>query len=271
MRVLRRKGDGIAAEERDIRLKTLFLFDVDGTLTESKAAMTESMAEVLRKLLGVCGVAILSAAGHDQLRKQCADHITENDTRRFGHPFVLAPTSGNDIHGYTEGCAWESLYDGPAFGDADVAHIEEAIRKATEEIGYAHPEKTYGEVVENRGKQITFSALGQEAPLEEKIAWNGRNDAVRAELREVLQRMLPEYIVRVGGTTSIDISRGDKGDGVERISRVLDTPVESMLFFGDQLHENGNDHAVFRTGIDAVEVMNHTETERILTTFLNNG
>jgi len=46
-----------------------------------------------------------------------------------------------------------------------------ALTKAVAEAGFK-PEKVWGEVIEDRGSQITFSALGQQAPLEEKTKWD---------------------------------------------------------------------------------------------------
>jgi phosphomannomutase len=34
------------------------------------------------------------------------------------------------------------------------------------------PEMVWGELIEDRGSQITFSAIGQQAPLEEKKRWD---------------------------------------------------------------------------------------------------
>ena len=261
MQILRQEGNSIITTEKEVTDGTLWLFDVDGTVTWSKSPVTPVMAGLLRDLLKTRGVVLLGGGTYGQLREQCADHITDGGSLRFSHPFVLAPLSGNSIHTYAAG-VWETRYEGPVFGDAEVARITGAIHAALNAVGYTPPETTYGEVIENRGGQVTFSALGQEAPPEEKEKWSAASGGVRLALREELQRRLPDLVVRAGGSTSVDVSRGDKGSGVERIAAVLDIPVGSMLFFGDQLHTHGNDYPVFRTGIDAVSVADPDDTAR---------
>jgi hypothetical protein len=48
--------------------------------------------------------------------------------------------------------------------------------------------KVWGEVIEDRGSQITFSALGQQAPLEEKKKWDA-DFSKRKKMKERLDRL----------------------------------------------------------------------------------
>ena len=61
---------------------------------------------------------------------------------------------------------WKKLYSEDFTAD-EKEKIVSSLKKAVAEAGFK-VEKVWGEVIEDRGSQITFSALGQQAPLEEK-------------------------------------------------------------------------------------------------------
>lgn len=73
--------------------------------------------------------------------------------------------------------------------------IFSAFQQVFQETGYVQPKKVYGEVLEDRESQITFSALGQLAPRELKEKFDPTT-----EKRKKLQEKLPEFSVRIGGS-----------------------------------------------------------------------
>ena len=82
-----------------------------------------------------------------------------------------------------------------------------------------------------------------------------------------LQPILPDVSVRIGGATSIDITRAgvDKAYGMERLSELSGISKAEILFFGDALYPGGNDAPVRDTaGIDSVQVYNIEQTKRAL-------
>ena len=74
--------------------------------------------------------------------------------------------------------------------------------------------------MEDRGSQITFSALGQQAPLKNKEKWDS-DFAKRKNIKAILDTYIPEFSVRMGGTTSIDITKPgiDKAYGIRKTER----------------------------------------------------
>jgi len=60
-------------------------------------------------------------------------------------------------------------------------------------------ENPWGETTEDRGSQITFSALGQRDPLKEKVKWD-RNFIKRKLIKAALEISIPEFSIRMGGT-----------------------------------------------------------------------
>jgi HAD superfamily hydrolase (TIGR01484 family) len=120
---------------------------------------------------------------------------------------------------------------------------------------------TYGEVAEDRGSQVTFSMCGQDAPLRIKQ----RYDPDGFRRRKIIGWMvatLPDYEIRMGGTTSIDVTKKglDKEYGVNRLLEYLNLKPEDAIFFGDALYEGGNDEPVKRTGVECIEVSGPEDT-----------
>jgi phosphomannomutase len=143
-------------------------------------------------------------------------------------------------------------------------NIISSLRIASELLGFV-PVKTWGEVIEDRGSQITFSALGQDAPLQEKKVWDP-DFSKRKQMQVILSKSLPDFSVRLGGTTSIDVTRIgiDKAYGISKLTEILGIGKEKMLFVGDAIFPGGNDYAVKEAGVDSIEVRDSTESKRVI-------
>jgi len=127
-------------------------------------------------------------------------------------------------------------------------------------------EKPYGDIIEDRGSQVTYSALGQQAPAEEKYKWAEENAEAKQELRAMVAGQLPDLEVRLGGTTSVDITRIgiDKAYGMQKLIDTLNISKDDILFVGDKLQEGGNDYPVKAMGIDSIEVDRWEDTAFVL-------
>ncbi|KAL4780051.1 HAD-like domain-containing protein [Aspergillus varians] len=119
------------------------------------------------------------------------------------------------------------------------------------------PEKAWGERIEDRGSQITFSALGQQAPLTEKEKWDP-DFAKRRVIQADLRQWLPDMSVNMGGATSVDFTKKgvDKAYGLRRLSEHSRTALEEMVFVGDAIFPGGNDYPAFELGLKTVKVKN---------------
>jgi phosphomannomutase len=134
-------------------MKTLMVFDLDGTLAKSKSPVELDMAELLEKLMAVMKVAVISGGAWPQFETQLLSNLPQDDRLR---QLSLLPTSGTKFLRYDG--QWTQLY-AENFTPADKAKIIDALNKALDESGL-RPEKHWGEVIEDRDSQITMSALG---------------------------------------------------------------------------------------------------------------
>ena len=110
-------------------------------------------------------------------------------------------------------------------------------------------EKVWGEVIEDRGSQITFSALGQQAPLDEKKKWDP-DFAKRKKIKAILDKLIPEFSVRLGGATSIDVTKPgiDKAYGIRKLRDILCIAIRDMIYIGDAVFPGGNDYPAKEAG-----------------------
>lgn len=237
----------------------LVAFDLDDTLAPSKSRLPERMAGLLCRLLDHAHVCVISGGHFGQFDKQVLSALRDAGAtdEEFGR-LHLMPTCGTRYLRYRDG-DWREVYahDLP---EVDKRRAVEAVSAAAKQLGLwvEHP---YGEIVEDRGSQITFSALGQQAPVEEKNAWDPDGEKKNA-LRRATAEQLPDLEVRAGGTTSIDITRHgiDKAYGVRQLSDVTGIPLDHMLFLGDKMNPDGNDYPVKAAGVPSHAVTGWQDT-----------
>lgn len=239
-------------------MKRLIVFDLDGTLAESKSSVDPEMVTILNSLLRVAKVAIISGGDWPQFEKQ----ILSKEFAPTGlNNLSLLPTCGTKFYAFKS--EWLPIYSEDLSG-TEKKNIISSLRIASELLGFV-PVKTWGEIIEDRGSQITYSALGQDAPLDEKKAWDP-DFSKRKQMQVILIKYLPNFSVRLGGTTSIDVTRIgiDKAYGISKLTEILGIEKEEMIFVGDAIFPGGNDYAVKEAGVDSIEVRDSTESKRVI-------
>ena len=243
-------------------MKKLIVFDLDGTLAKSKSAIDSEMAMLLKNLLDLFQVAIISGGDWPQFQKQVLSQLPEKSKLI---KLAILPTCGTKFYRYKEG--WDELYE-ENFTDEEKKRILDRLHKALESA-HLDIKKTWGDQIEDRGSQITFSALGQKAPLEEKKGWDVDFEK-RKKIVDRLKKNLKEFSIGMGGTTSIDIVKPgiDKAYGIQKLRDILNIKIPEMLFIGDALFEGGNDYPARRTGVDCIQVRDEEETKRIIETVI---
>ena len=244
----------------------LIMFDLDGTLASSKEAMDAEMATLILELIKVTDIAIISGGGYPQLETQFLSTLG-TPTPSFARLFLL-PTSGAAMYRYADN-GWREIYS-ETLTPNEKQGIIDALHAALTESAYEAPEHIYGETIEDRGSQISFSANGQEAPLVVKTAWDPSHEK-RERIASFLKTRLPEFSIRIGGTNTIDITKPgvDKAYGIRRIENELDIPERDMLFIGDAIFPGGNDYVVTTSDVPWKKVSGPEETKRIIRELLS--
>ena len=243
-------------------MKHLIVYDLDGTLAESKSPLDAEMAALLHDLLAVIKVAVISGGDWPQFEKQLVSHLPR-DERLIN--LSLLPTCGTKFYQYSG--EWRKLYEEDFTADQR-GKILDSFKKALASADFKI-EKTWGEVIEDRRSQITFSALGQQAPLEEKGKWDP-DYAKRKKIKALLETYIPEFSVHMGGATSIDITRPgiDKAYGIGKLRDILGVSLQDMIYIGDALFVGGNDYPAQQAGVVSIPIRDPRETKRVTETII---
>jgi len=239
-------------------MKKLIVFDLDGTLAESKAPLDAEMATLLSALLGIMKVAVISGGNWPQFEEQVLSDLPHDEHLKN---LSLLPTCGTKFYTYESG--WSQLYS-EDLTEGEKEKIISSLKQAIASSGFK-AEKVWGEVIEDRGSQITFSALGQQAPIEEKKEWDP-DFAKRKKMKALLDTLIPEFSVRLGGTTSVDVTKPgiDKAYGIRKLRDTLGIAIQEMIFIGDALFPGGNDYPAKEAGVVSIQVRDPDESKRVI-------
>lgn len=239
----------------------LVAFDLDDTLAPSKSAIDPRVGELLIALAERVEVAIISGGQLQQFTTQVVDRLPQmSDAVRDA--LHLLPTCGTQYYrlsadGITTVYARSLTEDQKSRA---LAAVEREARRL--DLWENEP---WGDILEDRGSQITFSALGQKAPVAVKTAWDPTGEK-KNTLRAAVAELLPDLEVRSGGSTSVDITeRGiDKSFGMNQLSEHTGIPLDDMLFVGDRLDPDGNDYPVLAMGVSCQAVEGWEDTAAFL-------
>lgn len=260
-------------------LPKLIAFDLDDTLAPSKSPAPARIIDLLAELLQHTQVAVISGGNFDQFDSQLLSRLTDemtgesvkissgDDAEQRLQSLHLLPTCGTRYYLRKRG-DWIAQYqEDLAPEDRALAFI--IVREEAERLRLWE-EKTWGPILEDRGSQVTFSALGQSAPVADKQAWDPTGEKKNA-LREAVGARLPHLEVRSGGSTSVDITQKgiDKAYGMQKLAEQTGISLDNMLFVGDRLDTDGNDYPVLALGVPCKAVTGWQDTADYLARILN--
>jgi phosphomannomutase len=246
-------------------VKKLVIFDLDDTLAESKGEIDAEMSLLLSQLLEIKQVAVISGGAYTQFQKQFLANLKIQPALQ--KKLHLFPTCGSCFYEYDG--EWKQIYK-QDLTEEEKQQIRDGFEKAFKDADFKIPEKLYGDLIEDRGSQLTFSAYGQVAPREMKKVWDP-DQKKRKKIKAALDKYIPELETRIGGTTSIDVTRKgiDKAYGIAQMEKHLGFTKEEMLFIGDALFEGGNDYPVKQTGVECIAVEGPEYTKKVIRNIIN--
>lgn len=246
----------------NLKNKKIVAFDLDGTLAESKQSLTPEMAELLSRLATRAKVVVISGGSFEQFKKQLLPFWKGpvND-------LIMLPTDGSQSYEYEASNGEWRLADKQSFPeelkDKTVAALKDLIASRRHDIPPEH--QIFGDYIEDRGTQISFSAYGQKAPIEIKQTWDP-DQKKRLAIKAELEQILPEVDIALGGMTTIDfLAKGfNKAAGLLRLLERHQLGVKDMLFVGDAVFPGGNDYSPSQIGIDSIKITGPKDTSRVI-------
>ena len=261
------------SDPKKIKPKSLIVFDLDGTLAPTKAPMDSEMSKLISQLLSVKKVAVIGGGKYAIFQIQFLRQLKA--PKNLLKCLYLFPTTATAFYRYNNG--WKNVYALELSKD-EKTKIFEAFKNAFAKLRYKHPKKTYGKILEDRGTQVTFSALGQDVVdalgktkgVWLKEQWLRQNKILKMKIARLVAKNLPNLEVHAAGFTSIDVTKKgiDKSYGLRQIKKHLGIGINDMLFVGDAIFPGGNDYAVVKTGVDYIQVAGPEETKKIIANLL---
>lgn len=244
-------------------MKKLIAFDQDDTLNITKQPIDATMADLLTRLLDHFDVCVISGTNWETMKRNDVDPLQNATAKQLEHYHIM-PTTGTQYWRYNDG-AWQRQY-AHFLSDEQVEKISLALETAAKDLGF-WIEGDDLNIVENRGSQITYSALGQWANAEDKYAW----DPDMKKRQQIVDIITPQLVdldihIAIAGTTSIDVTMPgiNKAYGMQQLMDRTGYQKEDILFIGDKLTPGGNDYPVKEMGIDTIQVSRHEDTNWVL-------
>jgi phosphomannomutase len=240
--------------------KALVAFDLDDTLAITKSPISPRMSELLGALLERFQVCVITGGTFEQIKKQVISNLAVDQSALVN--LHVMPTCGTRYYRFVDG-EWAVQY-AEDLTDEQRRQIVAVLEEGSRSLGLWE-EDPAGEIIEDRGSQITYSALGQLATPDAKYAWDP-DRSKKESLRAYTAERLPDFEVRVGGTTSVDITNigVDKAHGMRKLMEALSLTEADILFVGDKLMEGGNDYPVKAMGIDSIAVEGWEDTAFVI-------
>ncbi len=238
----------------------MIVFDMDGTLAPSKWQMDSEMVELFKKLLEKYKVWIISGGDYPQFQKQVIPFLG-NDEKLLSNLYIC-PTCSTKMYLY-EKWEWNKKYS-LDFTNEERFYIMSVFDKAINDLELK-PVKTWGEIVEDRWTQITYSALWQQAPLEEKHKWDPYFEK-RKRIRNYILKDLQKYNILIGWATSIDITRAwvDKAYWIKKLSEISWIDLNEMIFIWDAIFPGWNDYPPLEIWVTSKKVFSVEDTKNYI-------
>jgi phosphomannomutase len=236
-------------------MNNIYLFDVDGTLTEPRQPMGESFAKEFRLLIRDSLVYLVSGSDLGKLQEQLPADILRNCSGVFS-------SSANQLN-----IGGQLIYK----NKLDISpELSEFFKTFLEKSEYNVRTGTHTEL---RPGMINFSVVGREATGEQRKAyaeWDNKNQE-RKRAAILLMAAFPNLEATIGGEISIDIyPEGlDKRQSVEFLRNKH--PNHRICFFGDRTGKHGNDYSVVISlgHNDRVHtVSSHLQTKELIDNYL---
>jgi len=239
----------------------VLVFDLHGTLSESRMPLSDKMASLLGNLLDRNIVPIVSGSTLKQFEKELVSRLNGHDY----HNLWLYPSEGTELYQWMDG--WGKTY-GIELSPPDIDRIRVALNSVIKSVGII-PMRSHGENFLVRGGQVTYSVLGFGCPLDIKKRWDG-DLSKRKVMRNKLLTIIPEYDVTIGGYTSLNINHKGMGKPycIKDVCERLGCTMDDIIYVANEFYDGGDDVPVREMGVMCVEVTCPSDTERFIEDYL---
>ena len=206
---------------------TIYVFDMDGTLTPARLPMTENFAQRFYEWQKNHKSYIATGSDYKKVCEQLPSYVINAFTGVYCSMGNVLMRQGSLIR--------KNEFIEPQDLIADL----ENFRKKTQ-----YPGPLFNNYIERRVGMINFSVLGRDCPYAERERYKAWDDIEkeRLQVQAFLLKKYPQLEVTVGGSISIDITPQGHGKGQIATQLRKEYPDEEIVFFGDRTFPGGNDY-----------------------------
>lgn len=218
-------------------MKTLVLFDVDGTLTKPRLSISEEMNNTLSKLKKVDNLNI-GIVGGSNLNKQI-EQLGENALNNFDWFF-----SENGLLSFKDGQEFHRRSISDYLGEEKIKLL---INFSLNLLSTIDIPKKRGTFIEFRNGMINLSPIGRNCSYDDRLEFVEFNKK-HGVLQHIVDELEKEFSTlnlkfSIGGQISIDIFPigWDKTYCLQFVHEIYD----KIYFFGDKTYKGGNDYEIY--------------------------
>ncbi len=224
-------------------MKTVVLFDLDGTLTPPRKRITEKNREKILDLLNYSRVGIVTGSTLSYV-------IEQIDLGLFERGLEVFPCNGTE-HWVYANSSWESKIPFISMRDhmgSDWRHLHKILNSMQGELIEILPELPLtGQFVSYRGSMVNWCPVGREALDADRLAFENLDRSTNLRvgllvaLRDRLRALGKPLTVKLGGSTSFDIYP----EGWDKSYVLRHFPSDVVWFVGDRCDPMGNDFEIY--------------------------
>lgn len=233
-------------------VKTIVLFDMDGTLTPPRQPMEQGMLETLDTLKPYTDVGIVSGSSMDYITEQARDFLDAFMMHpEIGNTYIM-PCNGTQLYANTS-AGYKMVTSNDMKSKLGVKTFNSLIRVISQlQLWAMESSPTLpltGTFIQYRDSMINWSPSGRDASpyVRNMFVELDNNGEFRKQLRRMLYAAMDMYgvygvDVTLGGSTSLDIypEGWDKTYALSHLEEY-----DQVIFIGDKCMPGGNDHTIF--------------------------
>lgn len=210
----------------------IYIFDIDGTLTELRKRMSKKVEEDFLSWSEGKEFYLVTGSDFSKTLEQVPLAI-------LGKAKLLFCCLGNSVYKTYE----EEKNSFFRIKNDIIEWPENVMKMCNGFVEKSKYEKAFGNHIENRAGVLNVSSVGRNASPEERqryFDWDSEKKERSAFVKK-FNKKIKDFEASVGGMISIDIVQKGKNK-----AQILDNIEGEVVFFGDKLDEGGNDAPLAR-------------------------
>lgn len=232
-------------------MQTLILFDVDGTLTESREHLKTKMLKALRELCRHAEIGFLTGSGLEYIKEQLWPALNDPIIKHNCH---LLPCNGTEYL-ITSG-EDEIIFNhiskaimSDEIGEGMMQELMKLLCSLQAQVSDEYTIPLSGNFIQNRGSMVNWCPIGRSSKRDARNAFKVLDDKLKIRNKyfeilstEIKNRNIP-LTLKLGGDTSFDIypHGWDKTYALNHFSQTD----WDFWFVGDRCYPEGNDYEIF--------------------------